>query len=178
VAGVQLLGRRGRRSIKHRAHLVDVREDEVLRIVETPTFRESTAGCQRGAAHQPGRPDVSVDTALVAHRVPDPGLLEQCVVVLAMLLRHVAAGVGNLLVEVRCRSCLVDRGSDRAQEHVGQLECAVVRDVESVEQSVPDEVEVVVERLSGGAGFSAQALEECPGSSSEPSASRAAASAR
>src|SRR4051812_36684506 len=63
VAGRQLFGCRRRRSLKQRAHLVDVREDEVLGILKTPTLRESTARCQRGTTHQPGRPDVSVDTA-------------------------------------------------------------------------------------------------------------------
>ena len=163
VAGRQLLGRRRRGALEQRAHLVDVREDDVLGIVETPTLRESPARCQRGTPHQPGRPDVSVDTALVAHRVADTGLLEQGVVLLAMLLGNVTANLGHLLIEVRGAVRLVDRGPDGAQEHVGQLERAVVRDVEPVEQSVADEVEVVAQRLTGGAGFSPQALEEGTG---------------
>ena len=58
VALGQILGRRRRGSVEDRAHLVDVREDEVLGFLEPPTSRQSTAGGQRSTAHQPGRPDV------------------------------------------------------------------------------------------------------------------------
>ena len=100
VVGVprgQLVGRRRRRPLEQRAHLVDVGEDDVLGIVQPTTRREPTAGGQRGPAHQPGRPDVAVDTALVAHAVADAGLRQQRVVLLAVLLRHVAADLGDLL---------------------------------------------------------------------------------
>ena len=89
-----------------------------------------------------------------------------------------AADLGNLLVDVRVRACLVDRRADRAQEYVGQLERVLVRDVEPVEQPVADEVEVVVQRLTRRRGLASQALEQRPGSSSESKAWRASASAR
>ena len=129
-----------------------------------PRCREPTAGCERGPAHQPGRPDVAVDTALVAHagsrcgppravrRTPRGAPRER-----GCGRRRSAASTSGR------RRCLVDRGADRAQEHVGQLERVVVRDVEPVEQPVADEVEVVVQRLAGRAGFPPQALEQGPG---------------
>ena len=131
--------------------------------MQTAVRREPTARCERGPAHQPGRPDVGVDTAFVAHAVADTGVRKEGVVLLAVLLRYVAADVGDLLLDVRGAAGLVDRESDGPQEDVGQLERVVVRDVEPVQQPETDELEVVVERLTGRGGFSPQALEEGPG---------------
>ena len=71
------------------------------------TLGKSTARGHGGTTHQPGRPDVSVDTALVAHRVADARLLQQGVVVLAMLPRNVAADLSDLRSrsDLRVRRC-------------------------------------------------------------------------
>jgi hypothetical protein len=53
MALCQLLRRWRRGAVKQRAHLVDVREDKVLGILEAPTRRKSAARRQRGTAHQP-----------------------------------------------------------------------------------------------------------------------------
>ena len=131
--------------------------------MQTAVRREPTARSERGPAHQPGRPDVGVDTAFVAHAVADAGVRKEGVVLLAVLLRHVAADVGDLLLDVRGHAGLVDRRADGSQEDVGQLERVVVGDVEPVQQPETGELEVVVQRPAGRGGLAPQALEQGSG---------------
>ncbi len=56
-----------------------------------------------------------------------------------------------------------DRGADRPQQHVGQLERGGLGDVETVEKAVADEIEVGVHGLTGRAGERAQGSDDLPG---------------
>ena len=111
---------------------------------DAPAAREPATGGERGAAHQPRRPDVAVDPRSSRSRYVQPGLAEQLVELGAVLLGDLAADVGD---QRRRRptpstSAPGDGDPDRAEQRVGQLERGRLGDVEAVEQPVADEVEV------------------------------------
>ena len=119
---------------------------------------------ERGAPHDPGGPDVAVDAALVAEPVHQPRLAQQLVELRSMLLGHLRTDLGDPLVGVRRRraACL-DRGADRPDQDVRQLQRIAPADVEPVEQAVSDEVEVRGGCRSGVAVERAQSLEHLRG---------------
>ena len=127
-----------------RAHLVDVGVDDVHRVGDRPALGEPPTGRERGAAHEPRRPDVAVHAALVAQAVHEARLAEELVELVAVLLGHLRAyaravsSVTSAPVEVTT----LDRDPDRLQQRVGELERTRLGDVEAVERAVADEVEV------------------------------------
>ena len=136
-----------------------------------PFAGQPAAGRERRPAHEPGGPDVAEHPALVADRVGQPGLLEQLVELGAMLFGHLAAHAGDLLFDVRrVRARPGNGGTDGAAQRVRQLERVGVRDVEAVEEPVPDEVEIARTRPRRCRHRARAALRACaPGSSSESS---------
>src|SRR5258708_2785493 len=81
-----------------------------------------------------------------------------------MLLGHLAADAGDLAFDVRGLEPVPgDSDADRPEQYIGQLERVRVRNVETVDEAVPDEIEI---RRGGGAGVTlerAQLLEHLPG---------------
>ena len=81
-----------------------------------------------------------------------------------MLLRHLRTDLGDPLFGVRGRrAARLDRGADRPDQDVRQLQRIAPADVEPVEEPVPDEVEVRGGRRSGVAVERAQSLEHLLG---------------
>ena len=71
-----------------------------------------------------------------------------------MLLGDLAADLGDPFADVqRLQPSLIDGGTDRAQQGVRQLDCTAPADVEAIEQSPADELEV------GGGGTAHRAVE-------------------
>ena len=97
----KLVGGRAAGPGDQRAHLRDVRVDDVVRFVDPPLGGEPAARRERCAPHDPGGPDVAEDAALVADPVHQARLVEQFVELRAMLLGHLGADVRDLLLHVR-----------------------------------------------------------------------------
>ena len=135
---------------------------------------------EHGAAHQPGGPDVAEDTALVADPVRQPRLPEQLVELRPMLFGNLArTSAMRFSTSELLHVSLAHRDTDRAQQHVGQLERAGLDDVEAVEQPVADEIEVAGHRPARvPSRASAAPRARGPGSSSESSSCRARHPAR
>ena len=105
--------------------------------------RQSPAASQDRPSHQPRRPDVAVDAALVAEPVGQPGLSEQLVELGPVLLGNLAAHVGDALIDVRDLGAPSRDGDpNRPKERVGQLERRRLGDVEAVQGPVSDQVEI------------------------------------
>ena len=133
----------------HRAHLVEAGVDDVHGLGDATARREAAAGGERGASHQPGRPDVAVDAALVAEPVREPSFAEQLVELRPVRLGDPAPNAGDQVVDVGTLEVPPgDRDRDRPEQRVGQLERGRLRDVEAVERAVADEVEVARDRRS------------------------------
>ena len=97
----QLVGGGAARPQEELAHLVEAGVDEVLGVVDPPLGCEPATACQHCATHDPGRPDVAEEAALVADLVREPRLPEELVELLSMLLGHLVTDLGNLSVDVR-----------------------------------------------------------------------------
>jgi hypothetical protein len=128
---------------EQRLHLRQTGVDEMRRVVNPSLAGEPAARRERRPAHQSRGPDVAEDAPLVANRVGKPSLLEQLVEGGAMRLRHTPADVGDLVLDVRSAGAAArDRGPNRTAQRVGKLEREGIRDVEAVEQPVPDQIEI------------------------------------
>ena len=161
----QLLRRRPVAAGEQRAHLLEAGVDEVLGVLEPACGGEPAAGGQRGAAHDPGRPDVAVDAALVADLVGQPRLVEQLVELRPMLLGHLARGppATRSSTSASAGRSPAMRDADGPQQRVGQLERVATGDVEAVEQPVADQVQVRRRRRAHLAVARAQRVEDAAG---------------
>ncbi len=156
----QFVGRGTAGAGDQRAHLVDARVDHVHRLGDVAARRHPPTGGERGAAHEARRPDVAVDAALVAQAIHEARLAEDLVELLAVLLGHLRADLRGELRHVGAGEVATfDRDLDRLQQRVGELERAGLGDVEAVEGTEADEVEVAVDRGTGVAGQRAQLRE-------------------
>src|SRR4051794_13165118 len=133
----------------------------MLGIVESPTLGEPPAACYDRPAHEARGPDVAEDAALVANPVGQNRLLEQLVELAAMLLRdplaHGLDRIGAVLLHPLARP---DSDADGPQQRIRQLECVAARNVEPVEQAIPDEVEIGSQRATRVAVECAQRVED------------------
>ncbi len=112
-------------------------------VVKPAGGRQPAASREHGAAHDPRGPDVAEDPALVPEPVQLPGLSEELVEPVLVLGGHLAAHLGDLRLDIRrVFLAAVDGRPDRPEQRVGQLERGRLGDVEAVQETVADEVEV------------------------------------
>ena len=83
-----------------RAHLVEAGVDEVLGVVHAALALEPATGREHGAAHDARRPDVAEDAALVAQPVHEARLAEQLVELGAVLVGDLRADAGDVRVDI------------------------------------------------------------------------------
>ena len=122
-ASGQLCGRRSLAVPDEGAHLVEAGVDEVLGLIDQPRRRGPAPAGKGRPPHQPGRPDVAEDAALITQPVCQPRLAQQLVELGAVLLGHLAAHAGDAVVDLpRIVVPPVHGDPDRAQQHVGQLQ--------------------------------------------------------
>src|SRR5262249_46067179 len=102
--------------------------------------------------HNPGSPDITVDPALVANPVGQSGLPEQLIELSPTPFWNAHAYPDDPFFDVRRFTAFSRRSdTDRPKERVGQFERVGFRDVETIEQPVPDEIKI---RRHGGPCFS------------------------
>jgi hypothetical protein len=115
----------------------------MLGIVQLPPAREASTGGQDSSTHQSGRPDVAVNSPLVADTVGQPGFAEQLVEFVPVLLRYLGPDIGGPVPYARGVVVVPDHGSPNcAQERVWQLEGSWLGDIETIERAIADKVEV------------------------------------
>ena len=151
------------RAGQQRAHLLEAGVDEMSGIVDPPLTGESATAREHGPPHEPRGPDVAEHPALVADRVGQTSLVEQLVERGPMLLGHLAARRRSGLRRPTSTTPPRNGGTNGAAQRVRQLEREGVRDVEAVEEPVPDEVEIRGHGDPGPAIERAQRIEHATG---------------
>jgi hypothetical protein len=126
-----------------RAHLTECRLQLLFGGAEATAPHQPPTGRQRRAPHDARGPNVAVNAALVAETVSEAGLAEQFVELDLVRRRYLGANFGRAGIDVRSGLGFSGDGdADGPQQCVRYFDRRRLGDVEAIDQSVADQIEV------------------------------------